>query len=145
MSDFSTAFTVKATPARVFAAINDVRGWWTGEVEGVTDRPGAEFSYRHGDLHYSRQKIAEMTPDKRVAWKVTDAKLTFVAAQIEWVGSEIVFEIIPKGEETDLRFTHVGLTPACECYEGCSRGWTYFVDGSLRRFIETGHGAAALG
>ena len=55
-----------------------------------------------------------------------------------------MFELSPKGDGTELRFAHVGLTPACECYRACSGGWAYFIDGSLRRFIETGEGAAPL-
>jgi hypothetical protein len=41
-SNFSAIFTVDQTPEEVFAAINNVRGWWTGEIEGNTDKPGAD-------------------------------------------------------------------------------------------------------
>ncbi len=44
--DYSLAFTVDQTPEEAFQAINDVRGWWSGEVEGDTAKLGSEFSYR---------------------------------------------------------------------------------------------------
>ena len=78
MSDYTTGFEVAAAPADVFAAINNVRGWWSGDVEGVTDRLAGEFTYRHRDLHFSRQRIVELQPDARVVWQVLDCKLTFV-------------------------------------------------------------------
>jgi hypothetical protein len=41
---FGTRFKVAKTPAEVFAAINDVRGWWGGKIEGESERVGARFS-----------------------------------------------------------------------------------------------------
>ena len=82
-TDFHTSFTVDATPEAVFAAINDVRGWWSGDIEGVTDAPGGVFTYRYKDMHRSSHKIVEFVPARRIVWHVSDAALNFVADKTE--------------------------------------------------------------
>jgi uncharacterized protein YndB with AHSA1/START domain len=121
--DFITSLTVDRSPEEVFKAINNVRGWWSGEVDGDTDRLGAEFTYRYKGMHTSTQKVTEFVPGKKVVWHVTDAELTFVKDKKEWVGTDIVFEIAREGGKTKLRFTHAGLIPAFQCYDGCSGAW----------------------
>ncbi len=138
---FSTSITVSQSPQEAFDAINDVRGWWSGEIEGDTDRVGAEFTYRYKDIHRSTQRITELVPGKRIAWRVVDATLNFVPDRAEWNGTDIVFEISRKGDGTEVRFTHVGLTPRFQCYGDCSGAWDYYVRESLRRRITTGKGA----
>jgi hypothetical protein len=135
---YTTTFQVDRTPDEVYRAINDVRSWWSGRIDGDTDKLGGEFRYRYGDLHDSRQKVTELVPGKRVVWRVVDGYLSFVKDKGEWKGTDVVFDIAEKGGKTELRFTHQGLSPACECYEMCSGGWSAFIDGSLRRWITTG-------
>ena len=136
--DFNTSFTVDRSPEDVFRAINDVREWWPGEIDGDTDRLGAEFTYRYRDMHTSTQKVTEFVPGKKVVWHVTDAELTFVKDTKEWVGTEIVFEIAREGGKTELRFTHAGLTPAFQCYGGCSNAWGALVGNNLRNLVTSG-------
>jgi hypothetical protein len=137
MNDFTTSFTVDQTPEQVFAAINDVRSWWTGDVTGRTDRLGDEFTYAHEDVHRSTQRIVELEPGAKVGWLVTEAHLGFTADPGEWKGTEIVFEIVPTGDATEVRFTHRGLVPAAECFASCSSAWGHYVNGSLRARIST--------
>jgi uncharacterized protein YndB with AHSA1/START domain len=139
-SDFTAAFTVGRTPEEVFAAINDVRGWWSGNIEGDTDALGAEFTYRYKDVHYTKQKISEFVPNQRVVWHIEEAFLNFTEEPDEWAGTDVTIEITPNGDETEVRFTHRGLVPEFECFEACSSAWSFYVNGSMKRLITTGRG-----
>ena len=141
--DYTTSFTVDQSPEEVFNAINNVRGWWSEEIEGDTDRLAAEFRFHHKDLHRSTQKIAELVPGKKVVWHVKDAAINFVKDKAEWNGTDIVFEIAKKGDKTELRFTHAGLVSAFECYGDCSGAWGFYINDSLRSLITTGKGQPA--
>ena len=74
---------------------------------------------------------------------VVDAHLTFADDPSEWTGTEITFEVAQKGEQTDVRFAHVGLGPELGCFDSCSNGWAFYINGSLRRLITTGEGSSA--
>ena len=139
--NFTATFTVEQTPEEAFAAINNVRGWWSGEIEGGTGKLGDEFTYRYKDIHYSKHRITEMIPGKKVVWLVLDSYLSFVKDKAEWNGTEITFEVSRKGDKTEVRFTHLGLVPESECYGGWSNAWGSYINGSLRNLIATGEGA----
>ncbi len=135
---FTSSFSVDQTPHEAFAAINNVRGWWSGQIEGDTDKLGAEFTYRYKDVHFSKQKITEFIPGKKVVWRVLDSNLSFAKDKTEWNGTDIVFDISEKEGKTEVRFTHVGLVPEYECYGSCSNAWGMLVSSNLRKLITTG-------
>jgi hypothetical protein len=136
----SHTIIVDQTPAKAFAAINDVRGWWSGEIEGGTEKLGDVFTYRYKDIHYSKQTITESVPGKKVVWLIVDSSLNFNDDKTEWNGTKVTFEIAKKGGKTEVRFTHVGLAPESECYDACLDAWGSYINGSLRRLIATGKG-----
>jgi uncharacterized protein YndB with AHSA1/START domain len=139
---FTTSFLVDQSPDEVFAAINDVRGWWTrGEIEGRTDTIGEVFTYRYQDIHRSTQRITELVPGTRVVWQVIDGYLSFAEDAEEWTGTTIIFDIASDAGKTQVTFTHLGLNPALECFESCSSGWGFYINGSLQELITTGRGA----
>lgn len=136
--NFTIAFTVDGSPEAAFAAINNPRAWWSGEFDGSSERLGEEFSYRYKDLHYSRQRVTELVPGQRVAWRVLESNISFLDDKAEWTGTTITFDIARKGNKTEVVFTHVGLRPAVECYEVCTDAWTSLIRGSLKELIEAG-------
>ncbi len=141
--DYTTSLRVDQSPEKVFDAINNVRGWWSEEIDGSTDKLDAEFKFNHKDLHRSTQKITELVPGKKVVWHVSDAQLNFVKNKTEWNGTDVVFDITKIGDKTEVRFTHVGLVPAIECYGDCSGAWGFYINDSLRNLITTGKGQPA--
>jgi Activator of Hsp90 ATPase homolog 1-like protein len=138
--DFTTTILVDKTPKEVFNAINNVSGWWQGEIKGSTNKLNDEFTYQMEESHFSRQKLVEVIPDKKVAWLVTESKLNFVKNKSEWTGTKIIFEISEIKNKTQLRFTHSGLVREFECYGGCSNAWSQLIQKSLFSLITTGKG-----
>lgn len=138
--DFTTTLLVAQTPQEVFKAITNVKGWWSEEVEGGTEKVDDVFFYHYQDIHLCKIKLTEVVPDKKVVWHVLDNRFNFTDDEKEWTDTKIVFEISREGNQTQLKFTHVGLVPAYECYDICRQGWTNYIDSSLYNLITTGKG-----
>ena len=92
-------------------AINNVRGWWGENVEGSHASVGDEFTYRVQDVHYSKLRVIERIPNEKVVWLVLENHLNFVEDQTEWVGTTISFDIVEKGNQTEVRFTPARSSP----------------------------------
>jgi hypothetical protein len=138
--DYTTSFTVDQTPEEAFRAIKNVRGWWSEEIEGSTDKLGDEFTYRYKDVHNCKMKLIEVIPHKKVVWLVVDNYFNFTKDKSEWKGTKITFEVSEKDNKTEFRFTHLGLVPEYECFDICSNAWGSYMNGSLRTLITTGKG-----
>jgi hypothetical protein len=138
--NFTSAILVDQTPEEVFNAINNVRGWWSEEIEGNTEHRNDEFTYHYQDVHRSQMKIIESVPGKKVVWLCTDNYFSFTKDKSEWIGTKIIFEISQKDGKTQFHFTHEGLVPEYECYNACVNGWTQYITLSLPDLISKGKG-----
>jgi len=138
--NYHTSIYVNATTQQAFDAINNVTGWWTENLEGNSRQLNDEFSVRFGEVHYSKQKLTEFIPAKKVVWLVTDSRLNFVSDQQEWNNTSIIFDITEKDGQVQVTFTHEGLAPEVECYKDCSNAWSGYIQGSLKNLIDTGKG-----
>ena len=139
-SSYTTSFSVDRTAEDVFAAINDVRGWWMTKVDGNNAAVGDEFSYRVPGVHFCRMRVTELVPGRSVVWQVVDNHMSFIEDQREWKGTEIRFELSEKDGATEVRFTHDGLVPSYECFDICRNAWTFYVGDSLWSLAATGEG-----
>ena len=138
--DFTTTILVDQTKKQVFDAINNPRLWWSGEINGNAKKLNDEFTYRYKDFHYSKQRVVEMIPEQKVVWLVTESVINFTENKEEWTGTRICFEIAGEGNQTRLRFSHLGLLPGIECFESCSNAWSQLIHQSLSALITTGEG-----
>ncbi|MEO6303531.1 MAG: SRPBCC domain-containing protein [Bacteroidia bacterium] len=138
--DFTTTILVDKSAQEVFNAIKNVRGWWSGlygeEFKGNSEQLNDEFTFKAGEgMHYSKQKLVELIPDKKIVWLVTDSKLTFLEDKSEWTNTKICFEISKQGAKTKIQFTHLGLFPEIECYNSCAPAWTQYIQEKLLSLI----------
>ena len=138
--DFTTSFHVAEGPDAVFRTIMNVRSWWSGLYgEEIQDEPDGGFTFRAGaGAHYSKQKPVEVVPGRKVAWLVTDSRLTFVDDEHEWTGTKICFELQPEGDGTKVTFTHSGLVPQMKCFKECSGSWLRYMEERLIPLLNNG-------
>jgi Activator of Hsp90 ATPase homolog 1-like protein len=137
---YTATIEVAESPHHVFECIRDVSKWWGGkDLEGSTSRLNDEFTITHGDAHYSKQKMIEVVPGRRVVWLITEGRLGWLDRdKNEWTNTRLVFDIAPKGDKAVLHFTHEGLVPEKECYSRCSEGWNMVIKEYLFKFITEG-------
>ena len=131
--NFTYSFKSSKTPAEIFELLLDVEQWWSGlyeeTIKGTSQELNDEFSFEAGQgAHYTKQKLVELVPHKRIAWLVTESRLDFVSDPGEWANTKICFDLSRENNQTTVTFTHEGLTTGIECYGQCSAGWTGYLD-----------------
>ena len=94
--DYTTSFTVDQSPEEVFDAVNNVRGRWSEEIDGSTDKLGAEFKFRYKDFHCRHPEDHGMGTGQESGMACIGSP-TFVTNKTEWNGTDVVFEITKKG------------------------------------------------
>lgn len=139
-NDFTTSIMVDQSPEEAFAAITNVRGWWSEEIEGGTAKVDEVFFYHYEDVHRCTIKLIEVIPGKRVVWHILDNYFKFTQDTTEWVDTKVVFDISPRDGQTEVRMTHQGLVPEYECFLICKDAWTHYIQQSLKSLITTGKG-----
>jgi len=139
---FTTSILVDQTPEQCTSTILNVRDWWSGlfneSFEGKAGKNGDEFTFKAGDgAHYTKQKLVELIPGKKIEWLVTESNLTFVPKTDEWTGTRIRFELTKEKEKTRITFTHDGLNPGFQCYDSCSPVWTRYIQEQLPKALSS--------
>lgn len=135
----TTIYTVSIefakSPAEVFDHITDLSKWWPEDFVGESMKPGSEFVLRIGDEHYSKNKVTDFLPGKKVAWITTESIRK--SDNYDWTGTKMIFELTPNGGNTLLKFTYDGTVPENE-YDRLVEICNFCIKDALYNFIVNG-------
>lgn len=110
---YTISIEVEKKPEDVFNHLTqDVSKFWPEDFEGASAGLNDEFVFSLGDSHYSKNKIAELVPNKKVVWLTTESIRK--SDSYDWTGTKMIFELMPKGDNTLLQYTYDGPVLADE-------------------------------
>jgi hypothetical protein len=132
MPDILHRVGINAKADKVFAALatlDGVRGWWVSTATGDAGRGGSI------DFGFCEMKVVAADAGTLVHWRCT-------RGPHEWVGTEIIFRLEWKMEQTFVLFKHANWKEPVEFMHHCSTKWATFLL-SLMEFVERGSGRPA--
>lgn len=143
--NYTRTITVKNTQKAAYQALTGgIENWWTKPDTPLTilgDR--AKFAFPPGKSFWTFE-ATELKPGKRVEMRCVEALHLHEGQpkeiEQEWLGTTVIWDIIPDGDKTDIRIEHIGLVPTLHCYEICEAGWDMFFVDSLKAYLDTGVG-----
>jgi len=141
--DYHTSITANATAQEAFTAINNISGWWTIAFEGSAEKLLDIFTVRFGET-YITSKVVELIPNHKIVWHVIDCNKHWLKNKKEWKDTLINWEISAENNTTQIKFTHIGLVPDIECYNGCEKAWNFYIKESLLKLLSDGKGIPEL-
>jgi uncharacterized protein YndB with AHSA1/START domain len=139
MPDIIHRIGIKSPATRVYDALTTLEGlarWWTEDVRG-DDRIGGkiEFLFRSETGETKGKIVMEvqaLDAPRDVRWRCVDGP-------VEWIGTDIGFQLSEQDDQTIVRFGHRNWREAVEFMSHCSMKWATFLL-SLREYLETGQG-----
>jgi uncharacterized protein YndB with AHSA1/START domain len=130
--DILQDFPIRADANRVFEAITSPGGldrWWTVRSAGEPV-DGGEYKLWFGPEYDWRAKVISAVRPSRF-------ELEMVAADQDWLGTRVGFDLHPNGESTQVRFHHSGWPQVNEHYRISCHCWAMYLR-ILRRYLEHG-------
>jgi len=143
--NYTRTITVRNTSNAAYRALTSgIESWWTKPDTPLTrvgDR--AKFTFPPGKSFWTFEATL-LKPVERVEMRCVEALHLHEGQpkeiEQEWLGTTVIWDIIPNGDETDIRVEHIGLVPTLLCYEICEAGWDMFFVDSLKAYLDTGTG-----
>jgi len=129
MPDILHRVGIRVKPKQVYDTLTTIQGnrhWWVSDCKGNAKKGGVI------DYGFIKVKVVEAKPGKLVKWKV-------LWGPKEWVGTEIIFQLVWKMGQTFVIFKHAGWKQPVEFMHHCSTKWASFLF-SLMFWLERGEG-----
>lgn len=132
--DYSLEIEFSKSPAEVFRHVIDLSKWWPEEFVGESIKPDSEFEFKIGDGHYSKNRVIEFVPDKKLVWLTLESHRA--ADEFDWTGTRFIFELRPVSGKTHLLFIYDGVVPEDE-KERLAQICDFCIKDKLYRFTES--------
>ena len=116
MPDIRHLIQIAADQATVFHLINTgdgLRKWWAEDVFDDTGEVVSLGFFKRSTVY--RLRVKEIDPRSRVVWRCETGA--------EWEGTQLIFEMLPAGKQTELRFTHSGWKQETDYFRSCNTTW----------------------
>lgn len=132
MADIYHDFPIKAPRERVYEAVSTPRGldaWWTKRSSGRAV-VGEEYALWFGPNHDWRGRVSRASAP-------VEFELEIVKADEDWLGTRVGFRLDGPGEQTQVRFQHIGWPVPNEHWRISNFCWAMYLR-ILRRALEFG-------
>lgn len=132
MPDILHRVGIGVRPERVYAALtttDGLRHWWTLEATGDASAGGVI------DFGFCEMQVVDAATNELVHWRCT-------RGSDEWLGTEVIFRLVWKDNQTFVIFTHANWKEPVEFMHHCSTKWATFLL-SLRDWLERNEGRPA--
>ncbi|PYG27995.1 SRPBCC family protein [Pelagimonas varians] len=122
----ATIHTPASAESAKTAIFNQMQDWWSTRVEKTDGGATLRFGNSHATFVFSER-------DGTYVWTCTDANMIAegLSDTTEWIGTSLVWQILPEGAGARITLSHIGLSPTLECHDVCTRGWQHFFETSL--------------
>jgi Activator of Hsp90 ATPase homolog 1-like protein len=106
-ANYSVAIEVAKSPDDVFNHLINLKKWWPEDFDGDNIKLDSEFILTTGDSHYSKNKVIEFVPNKKITWLVLEGIRK--TDNYNWTGTKMIFELTPQNNDTLIKFTYDGV------------------------------------
>jgi hypothetical protein len=141
MKSYSSSISAKIGPEEAIKKINNIPGWWGVTFSGNNSKQNDKFTVKMTGDSFFNFTVTELVPGKRIVWLVTDCHMPWYSDKTEWTDTKLIFDLKENHGETEVTFTHEGLTQEVECYKDCETGWSHWIQTSLFSYLTNGVGS----
>lgn len=132
MHDILHDLWINAKPIQVFKAVSTSKGlnsWWTLDSEGLPEENNTYRFYFGPDYDW-KGKVIDVDAPEAITWRMEQCDK-------DWDETEVGFNIIQKGSQSHVQFSHRGWPEKNEHFRRSSYCWATYLR-LLKRYIEHG-------
>ncbi len=124
MAELVREIVIDASPATIFGflTVPEKHVEWNGTSAELDPRPGGVYRVLAGGLHQAAGEYVEVAPNERVVftfgWDQPDHPIPAGSTRVE-------IQLIPEGDKTRVRLTHVGLPD--DAVSDHTAGWDHYL------------------